>query len=57
MELELAAEHEVISGGIKRAVEMGVVHDVVDPIATKRAVAQVLWDTPDVRGQHGNIPL
>ena len=57
VELELAAEHEVISGGIKRAVEMGVVHDVVDPIATKRAVAQVLWDTPDVRGQHGNIPL
>ncbi len=31
VELELAAEHEVISGGIKRAVEMGVVHDVVDP--------------------------
>ena len=57
VELELAAEHEVISGGIKRAVELGVVHDVVDPIATKRAVAQVLWDTPGVRGQHGNIPL
>ena len=57
VELELAAEHEVISGGIKRAVEMGVVHDVVDPVATKRAVAQVLWDTPGVRGQHGNIPL
>jgi acetyl-CoA/propionyl-CoA carboxylase carboxyl transferase subunit len=57
VELELAAEHEVISGGIKRAVEMGVVHDIVDPAATKRAVAQVLWDTPGVRGQHGNIPL
>ena len=57
VELELAAEHEVISGGIKRAVEMGVVHDIVDPVATKRAVAQVLWDTPGVRGQHGNIPL
>jgi acetyl-CoA/propionyl-CoA carboxylase carboxyl transferase subunit len=57
VELELAAEHEVISGGIKRAVEMGVVDEVVEPVATKRAVAQVLWDTPGVRGQHGNIPL
>jgi len=57
VELELAAEHEVISGGIKRAVEMGVVDEVVEPIATKRAVAQILWDTPGVRGQHGNIPL
>ncbi len=57
MELELAAEHEVISGGIARAVEMGVVHEVVDPSHTRRAVASVLLDTPGVRGQHGNIPL
>jgi len=33
------------------------VDEVVEPVATKRAVAQVLWDTPGVRGQHGNIPL
>ena len=57
VELELAAEHEVISGGIKRAIELGVVDEVVDPIATKRTVAQILWDTPGVRGVHGNIPL
>jgi len=57
VELELAAEHEVISGGIARAVEMGVVHEVVDPRHTRRAVAAVLLDTPGVRGQHGNIPL
>lgn len=57
VELELAAEHEVISGGIARAVEMGVVDEVVDPAHTRRRVAEVLLDTPGVRGQHGNIPL
>lgn len=57
VELELAAEHEVISGGIKRAVDLGVVDRVVDPQLTRRAVAQVLLDTPGARGSHGNIPL
>jgi acetyl-CoA/propionyl-CoA carboxylase carboxyl transferase subunit len=57
VELELAAEHEVISGGIQRAVDMGVVNEVVAPTHTRRAVAAVLLDTPGVRGQHGNIPL
>ena len=57
VELELAAEHEVISGGIARAVEIGVVDEVVDPKLTRRAVALVLLDTPGVRGKHGNIPL
>ena len=57
VELELAAEHEVISGGITRAIEIGVVDEVVDPARTRSTVAQVLLDTPGVRGQHGNIPL
>ena len=57
VELELAAEHEVISGGIARAVEMGVVDEVVEPAHTRRRVAEVILDTPGVRGQHGNIPL
>jgi len=57
VELELAAEHEVISGGIQRALDMGVVDEVVEPGVTRTAVAAVLLDTPGVRGQHGNIPL
>jgi acetyl-CoA/propionyl-CoA carboxylase carboxyl transferase subunit len=57
VELELAAEHEVISGGIARAVEMGVVHEVVEPSVTRSAVARILLDAPGVRGAHGNIPL
>jgi len=47
----------VISGGIARAVEMGVVDQVVDPALTRSTVARVLWDTPGHRGLHGNIPL
>ncbi len=57
VELELAAEHEVISGGIARAIDLGVVDEVVAPDQTRRAVAKVLLDTPGVRGLHGNIPL
>ncbi len=57
LELELAAEHDVISGGIGRALEIGVVDEIVEPSATRRRVAEVLLDTPGVRGAHGNIPL
>lgn len=57
LELELAAEHDVISGGIGKALEIGVVDEIVDPSATRRRVAEVLLDTPGVRGAHGNIPL
>jgi acetyl-CoA/propionyl-CoA carboxylase carboxyl transferase subunit len=57
VELELAAEHEVISGGVARAIELGFVDEILDPSATRRAVAHVLLDTPGVRGLHGNIPL
>ncbi|MBU6279293.1 MAG: acyl-CoA carboxylase subunit beta [Actinomycetales bacterium] len=57
VELELAAEHEVISGGIARAVEIGVVDQVVDPTLTRSTVARIILDTPGVRGVHGNIPL
>jgi acetyl-CoA/propionyl-CoA carboxylase carboxyl transferase subunit len=57
MELELAAEHEVISGGVTRAVELGFVDEIVAPSETRRRVAKVILDTPGVRGLHGNIPL
>jgi len=57
VELELAAEHEVISGGIARALELGVVDEVVSPSLTRKAVATVILETPGVRGLHGNIPL
>lgn len=57
VELELAAEHEQLTGGIERAVELGMVDEIVEPALTKRAVATVIRRTPGVRGHHGNIPL
>jgi len=57
VELELAAEHEIIAGGIDRAQEIGVVDEVVDPAKTRRALAAAIAAAPQRRGQHGNIPL
>jgi acetyl-CoA/propionyl-CoA carboxylase carboxyl transferase subunit len=57
VELELAAEHERISGGIDTAVEIGVVDEVVEPSLTRGRLAQVLRESPGSRGSHGNIPL
>jgi acetyl-CoA/propionyl-CoA carboxylase carboxyl transferase subunit len=58
VELELAAEHEKIAGGVEKAVEIGVVDEIVQPSATRSALARALaeHDTGH-RGQHGNIPL
>lgn len=57
LELELAAEHDVITGGVQRAVEIGVVHEIVEPLHTRRRIAEIMKVTPGVRGLHGNIPL
>jgi acetyl-CoA/propionyl-CoA carboxylase carboxyl transferase subunit len=57
VELELAAEHEIVAGGLDRAMEIGVVDEVVAPSATRRALAAAIIGAPQVRGNHGNIPL
>jgi acetyl-CoA/propionyl-CoA carboxylase carboxyl transferase subunit len=58
VELELAAEHAKMAGGVERAMEIGVVDEIVEPGATRSALARVLADhDTSVRGQHGNIPL
>lgn len=57
VELELAAEHEQRLGGIARAVELGIVDELVTPLATRSAVAAAIAAAPMVRGAHGNIPL
>jgi acetyl-CoA/propionyl-CoA carboxylase carboxyl transferase subunit len=60
-ELELAAEHEVLAGGVDRAVEIGVVDEVVEPALTRTALARAIREAHQAslapRGQHGNIPL
>src|SRR5216684_336691 len=56
-EAELAAEHEATAGGLQRAIEIGVVDEVVSPAETVRAIALAIAEAPQVRGRHGNIPL
>jgi acetyl-CoA/propionyl-CoA carboxylase carboxyl transferase subunit len=57
MELELAAKHDKISGGVARAVEIGAVDEIIEPSLTRGALAKVIADAPHRRGAHGNIPL
>jgi acetyl-CoA/propionyl-CoA carboxylase carboxyl transferase subunit len=58
LEAELAAEHERIAGGVEKAVEIGVVDEIVAPDATRSALAAAIRDA-DIgqRGAHTNIPL
>ena len=56
-ELTLAAEHDKVSGGISRAVEIGAVDEIIEPNKTRSALAKAISQTPHRRGSHGNIPL
>jgi acetyl-CoA/propionyl-CoA carboxylase carboxyl transferase subunit len=61
VENELAAEHERIAGGVDKAVEIGVVDEVVDPAHTRTKIAAAIDAAVQAdgvrRGRHGNIPL
>jgi acetyl-CoA/propionyl-CoA carboxylase carboxyl transferase subunit len=54
---QLAAEHERIAGGVSRAMDIGVVDEVVEPAKTRARVSEALAAQPAGRGAHGNIPL
>ncbi|HSI92611.1 MAG TPA: carboxyl transferase domain-containing protein [Jiangellaceae bacterium] len=57
VEQELAEEHERIAGGLSKAMEIGVVDEVVTPTATRSTLARAIAEAPPRRGDHGNIPL
>ena len=57
VENELAAEHEVLSGGLPRAMEIDVVDEIIEPRHTRTALALAIAEAPQRRGHHGNIPL
>jgi acetyl-CoA/propionyl-CoA carboxylase carboxyl transferase subunit len=58
VEAELAAEHERIAGGVEKAVEIGVVDEIVTPATTRSALARAVREADHgVRGGHTNIPL
>jgi acetyl-CoA/propionyl-CoA carboxylase carboxyl transferase subunit len=54
---QLAEEHERIAGGVNRALQIGVVDEVVEPSQTRRRLIAALQAAPPGRGAHGNIPL
>jgi acetyl-CoA/propionyl-CoA carboxylase carboxyl transferase subunit len=54
---ELIDEQMRVAGGVNRALEIGVVDDVVKPEETRRRIAEALAGAPAARGAHGNIPL
>jgi acetyl-CoA/propionyl-CoA carboxylase carboxyl transferase subunit len=54
---QLAEEHERIAGGVSRAMELGVVDELLEPPRTRATLATALAAVPAARGAHGNIPL
>jgi acetyl-CoA/propionyl-CoA carboxylase carboxyl transferase subunit len=56
-EQALAAEHAATVGGLDRAVEIGVIDEIISPAATASAIASAIAETPQRRGAHKNIPL
>ena len=54
---QLIEEQSRTAGGVNRALEIGVVDDVIQPTETRRRIAEALAAAPAARGAHGNIPL
>ncbi|TDE13563.1 acyl-CoA carboxylase subunit beta [Jiangella asiatica] len=57
VEAELAEEHQRITGSLDRAIEIGVVDEIISPARTRSALARAIAEAPARRGSHGNIPL
>ncbi len=56
-EVALAAEHEATVAGLGRAMEIGVIDEIITPEATVEAIAAAIAAAPQRRGSHANIPL
>jgi acetyl-CoA/propionyl-CoA carboxylase carboxyl transferase subunit len=53
----LIEEQTRVAGGVNRALEIGVVDEVIEPVMTRRRLAEAIAAAPAARGAHGNIPL
>lgn len=53
----LIEEQTQVAGGVGRALEIGVVDEVIEPAKTRRRIAETIATAPAARGAHGNIPL
>lgn len=54
---QLTEEHEKIAGGVQRALNLGVVDEVIETSHTRQRLAEALAAAPAGRGHHRNIPL
>ena len=54
---QLVEDQLRLAGGVHRALEIGVVDEVITPVETRRRLAEALAGAPAARGAHGNIPL
>jgi acetyl-CoA/propionyl-CoA carboxylase carboxyl transferase subunit len=57
VEAELAEQHERTVGGLQRALEAGVVDEIINPDRTRQTIALAIAEAPQVAGTHANIPL
>jgi acetyl-CoA/propionyl-CoA carboxylase carboxyl transferase subunit len=57
VEAELAKRYEQTVGGLQRALDLGVVDEVIEPARTRRAIALAIAEAPQAVGAHTNIPL
>jgi acetyl-CoA/propionyl-CoA carboxylase carboxyl transferase subunit len=53
----LIAQHEQAVGGVDRAVDIGVVDEIIEPAASRQRIAGIINAAPVGRGAHRNIPL
>jgi len=56
-ETRLAAEHEATAGGLRRALDLGVIDAIIEPGQTRRELARAIAEAPQLKGTHANIPL
>ncbi len=54
---QLIEEQTQVAGGVNRALEIGVVDEVIKPNETRKRIAEAIAAAPSARGAHGNIPL
>ena len=54
---QLIEEQTRVAGGVNRALEIGVVDEVIKPTETRKRIAEAIAAAPAARGAHGNIPL
>ncbi|MBV1854971.1 acyl-CoA carboxylase subunit beta [Catellatospora tritici] len=57
LRVQLVEEQARVAGGVQRALEIGVVDDMIEPTESRKRLAEALANAPAARGAHGNIPL